>query len=164
MAEIQQTIGRLPTYKGDWIDGATYRKLHRVTHLGSEFQAKRDGILREPVTVAEDGQTPIFNADDWDVISNGTVAYLLYRSVQKTYIVTAERWEEITSDPQLYAEFCESHQWWAVDVLDEEYNPASEASYDLATKTLSIEGEYNPSTRTLSIEGEYDLTTKTLRI
>lgn len=86
----------LPVFKGPYVDGTWYKEKHRVTHMGSEFQAKQEGYLREPVTVAEDGQTAVFNTEQWYIVSNGTDAFLINQQIQKVYITTETRWAEPT--------------------------------------------------------------------
>ena len=149
MSQIQQSIGRLPTFKGPYVDGSYYKRLHRVTHLGSEFQAKVDGTLREPVTLSADGQDYTINTDQWDCVSNGTDALIIANTVNRVYTLTETRWAELQADILAFDTFCKSHKGWAVDVVEDGYvapepEPTPEGGSTIAADgTLALDAVIN---------------------
>lgn len=148
MAQIQQSIGRLPTFKGPYVDGQYYKRLHRVTHLGSEFQAKVDGTLREPVTLSTDGLDYTINTDQWDCVSNGTDALIIANTVPRIYRITETAWAELQADILKWDEFCTTHQHWYVFTIIDGYippepEPIPEGSTIADDGTLSLNGTIN---------------------
>lgn len=144
MTQIKQNIGRLPIFKGPYVDGTWYKEKHRVTHFGSEFQAKQEGYLGEPVTVAEDGKTAIFNTEEWYIVSNGTDAFLFNEQIQKVYIITETKWAELQADETAFAAFCETHKRWSVDIIENGVVPPGPtpqgSTFNEATGVLTLDG------------------------
>ena len=70
-----KTIGRLPVYLGDYDNTRSYGKKNRVTLYGSEFESKHDNNNTAPATW-DGAETITFNTTDWQVISNGTDAWI----------------------------------------------------------------------------------------
>ena len=154
MTQVKQNIGRLPVFKGPYVDGTWYKEKHRVTHMGSEFQAKQEGYLNEPVTVAEDGQTAVFNTDQWYIVSNGTDAFLINQQIQKVYVITQTAWAQLQADVEAYAAFCQAHKRWSVDIVEDGYvppipptPPTDRSVFDTTTGRLTLAGTINAEGR-----------------
>lgn len=143
MAETRQVIGRLPVYKGRYIAGAFYKPLHRVTYLGSEFQAKREGYLDEPLIFYNNGQEYEVS-DDWDIISNGTDALVIASTVPRWIKMTETYYQELLEDRDRWEVFCANHPDWMVIRMDDGYVPPEPAPAEGSTITadglLSLNG------------------------
>lgn len=144
MSTNRLNIGRLPVFKGPYVDGRYYKRLHRVTHLGSEFQAKVEGYLREPVVLQDGWQHPVFNESEWDCVSNGTDAMVIANTVNRVYTITETAWANLKERVDDYKTFCQSHIGWAVDVVEDGYVPPvpdpTEGSTIAADGTLTLSG------------------------
>lgn len=75
MTVIKKTIGRLPVLIGEYDSTRSYGKKNRVTLFGSEFESKHDNNNTAPATW-DGSETVTFNEVDWQVISNGTSAWI----------------------------------------------------------------------------------------
>ena len=73
---MKKTFGKIPIYKGDWIEGVTVKEKFRFTYRGSEFQALRNGLTTAPLN--DDDELN----DGWIYISNGTDAYRAAEKIQ----------------------------------------------------------------------------------
>lgn len=136
-------IGRLPVFKGQYVAGAYYKPLHRVTHLGSEFQAKREGYLPEPIVLIENGQDYRIS-DDWQIVSNGTDALVIANTVPRWIKMTETYYQDLLADSDRWATFCERHQDWMVIRMDDGWEPPmptpTEGSTITAEGILTLNG------------------------
>lgn len=123
MSTNKLRIGRLPVFKGQYVAGVFYKRLHRVTHLGSEFQAKVDGQLQAPVVLTDNQQTPVWNDAEWDIVSNGTDALVIANTVNRVFTITETAWADLQANTTQYEYFCRNHIGWAVDVVEDGYMP-----------------------------------------
>lgn len=89
MAAQKKIFGRVPTYHGAYSPGKSYDRLNRVTLYGSEFQSKSDGNNTAPAVLSEDGKSVVFNTSNWDIISNGTDAFLADKKISDIYTNTS---------------------------------------------------------------------------
>ena len=74
MTVTKKLIGRLPILLGEYDSTKTYSKKQRVTLYGSEFESKIDNNDTVPATVS--GTTMTVNNTNWQIVSNGTEAFL----------------------------------------------------------------------------------------
>ena len=90
MATKKTTIGRTPTFAGAWINNYVnpktghngYPLKKRVSHLGSEFQSLIEDNTYEPATLNQAHTEITFDTEHWEVVSNGSDAYLLQYTVE----------------------------------------------------------------------------------
>lgn len=94
MAVTKKIIGRLPIFYGSYYpkEGGWARK-NRVTLFGSEFESKIENNTYAPATYDETTNTVTFNTDYWDVVSNGTDAWLASDKIEALgYYVENPEW------------------------------------------------------------------------
>lgn len=70
----KKLIGKLPVLLGAYDNTKVYSKKQRVTLYGSEFESKIDNNNTVPATVS--GTTMTVNNTNWQIVSNGTEAFL----------------------------------------------------------------------------------------
>lgn len=90
MATKKTTIGRTPTFAGAWVNNYVnpktghngYPLKKRVSHLGSEFQSLIEDNTYVPATLNQAHTEITFDTEHWEVVSNGSDAYLLQYTVE----------------------------------------------------------------------------------
>ena len=156
MSKVTLDIGGVPVFVGQYVAGAYYLELHRVTHLGSEFQAKREGYLPEPVVLINDGNDYRVS-EDWQIVSNGTDALIIANTVNRVYTTTETAWAALQADAERFATFCQQHKGWAVDVVEDGYVPPEpEPTHDKSSfteGTLTVHGTFAEGT--LKVKGKF---------
>lgn len=86
MATTKKVIGKIPVYKGEWTQGA-YSRLNQVSLLGSTFQSNKDNNTSKPADIV-DGKLVV--DVNWDIISNGTDAFLANNKIAQLETKTAD--------------------------------------------------------------------------
>lgn len=100
MAVTKKIIGRLPVFYGSYYpkEGGWAMK-NRVTLFGSEFESKIENNTYAPATYDEITNTVTFNTDYWDVVSNGTDAWLASDKIEALgYYVENPEWMRVLVD------------------------------------------------------------------
>lgn len=73
MATQKRTIGKLPVYRGDYVEGTSYSRLNIVTYLGSAFISNVDGNTAVPCVVEGDEFVVSYG---WGFFADASAAYL----------------------------------------------------------------------------------------
>lgn len=74
MATQKRTIGKLPVFRGDWLEGVVYSKFNIVTYLGSSFISTMDDNGNVPCTVENNAFVLSYG---WNYMANASDSYLL---------------------------------------------------------------------------------------
>ena len=75
MANVTEIIGRLPVPRGAYSAGMTYYKYNLVTHFGSTYMCKSDGVTDAPATKDSEGVVTV--NENWSVWADASaVEYL----------------------------------------------------------------------------------------
>lgn len=73
MATQKRTIGKLPVYRGDYVEGTSYSRLNIVTYLGSAFISNVDGNTAVPCVVEGDEFVVSYG---WAFFADASASYL----------------------------------------------------------------------------------------
>ena len=77
MAIVKKLLGRVPTLKGEYIPGKSYKKTNKVTRYGCEFQSMIEDNNTVPATFDSENNKIIFDETGaWKCTSNGSEAWL----------------------------------------------------------------------------------------
>lgn len=100
MAVTKKIIGRLPVFCGSYYSKeGGWAKKNRVTLFGSEFESKIENNTYAPATYDEITNTVTFNTDYWDIVSNGTDAWLASDKIEALgYYVENPEWMRVLVD------------------------------------------------------------------
>lgn len=96
MTVTKKLIGRLPILLGEYDSTKTYNKKQRVTLYGSEFESKIDNNNTVPATVS--GTTMTVNNANWQIVSNGTEAFLAGEKLKIINLVDNPEFVAIETD------------------------------------------------------------------
>lgn len=73
MATTKKIIGKVPTFRGEFVLGKTYYKQNIVTMLGSSFICLVDGNVNIPCSVVDDS---FVLGEGWGFLADASYSYL----------------------------------------------------------------------------------------
>ncbi|MGL5788340.1 MAG: hypothetical protein ACRCXV_00460 [Bacteroidales bacterium] len=97
MAQVTKNIGKIPVGKGAWVQGS-YNRLNEVLLFGSTFRSKIDNNTNKPAEIVE-GKLVV--NQNWDVVSNGTDAFLASSKIASLEKDKADKTELEKSNAQI---------------------------------------------------------------